>query len=123
MGTSSRTICRLFFLVTLLTVNTEARCCVQLTWLPTKWTKATMQPLPQFPKYPGFQFQHGDRPCLNSRWDFLSGATTASSVKPSVPTDFEGKSKLISVPYRSSSEILGIQLKQNGKTHHKQILS
>ena len=122
MGTCSRTICRLFFLVTLLTVNTDARCCVQFTGLPTKWTKATMQPLPPFPKYPGFQLRHGDRPCLNRRWDFLSGASAASSFKQSAPIDFEGKSDLIPDPDRQASVISGIQLKQNGKTHHKQIL-
>lgn len=107
MESISPTLCPLFLLTSL---------------IPTKWTKASMQSGPPVREYPGPQLQHSGWLCLNRKWDYVGGASAASSLNPSAPIDFEGKIDQIPVPYCPASVLSGIERKQNGKTHHKQIL-
>lgn len=122
METISPTLCPLFLIPTLLRVNAGKRSCAPSDGLVTKRTKAPVQRGFPIPAYPGPQLQPSRRLFLSSQWNYAGAASDASSLHPTVPINFDRKIDQISVPHGTASVLSGIELKQNGKTHHKQIL-
>ncbi len=89
MNTISRTLCPLFLLDTLLVVNTGEKSYEQLAKLPTIATKPSTVPSLPFTSYPRYQLLRSDWQCMNGKWDYLSGASAASSPNPSKPINFD----------------------------------
>ncbi|MEO7214562.1 MAG: sugar-binding domain-containing protein [Mucilaginibacter sp.] len=112
MKTNLRTLCPLFLLVTLLTVNPRERSYAQVAKLPTKWTKASMASSLPLPEYPRPQLQRSDWLCLNGKWDYVGGASAANALNPPKPINFDGKIDHILVPYCPESVLSGIERKQ-----------
>lgn len=120
MKTNLQKLCQLL-LVTLIIVSSNERSYTQVAKLPTSWTKAAMESSLPFPEYPRPQLQRNDWLCLNGKWDYQGGLSTASALNPSRPIAFEGNIKKILVPYCPESVLSGIQKGQEINMWYRRI--